>query len=120
MLVAASFIKRRRKFRSCLIDLDFHVYCEVYVGECWFTYDARYNVPRIGRVKVASGLDAVDGAFSTFYGPVTPYVFRSLGLLNSGRHRLGGFTDRFVPATRRNPAYQGATGEVTNGANGAV
>ena len=31
-------------------------------------YDARYNAPRIGRVKLAYGLDAVDGAFSTIYG----------------------------------------------------
>lgn len=50
--------------------MDFHAYSEVYVGGHWFTYDARYNVPRIGRVKVACGLDAVDGAFSTLYGPV--------------------------------------------------
>lgn len=48
--------------------MDFHAYCEVYVDGHWFTYDARYNVPRIGRVKVACGLDAVDGAFSTIYG----------------------------------------------------
>jgi transglutaminase-like putative cysteine protease len=49
--------------------MDFHAYCEVYMGGHWFTYDARYNVPRIGRVKVSCGLDAVDGAFSTIYGP---------------------------------------------------
>jgi transglutaminase-like putative cysteine protease len=49
--------------------MDFHAYCEVYLGGHWFTYDARYNVPRIGRVKVSCGLDAVDGAFSTIYGP---------------------------------------------------
>jgi transglutaminase-like putative cysteine protease len=49
--------------------MDFHAYCEVYLGGRWFTYDARYNVPRIGRVKVSCGLDAVDGAFSTIYGP---------------------------------------------------
>jgi transglutaminase-like putative cysteine protease len=49
--------------------MDFHAYCEVYIGGRWFTYDARYNVPRIGRVKVSCGLDAVDGAFSTIYGP---------------------------------------------------
>ena len=34
----------------------------------WQTFDARFNVPRIGRVKIACGLDAVDGAFSTLYG----------------------------------------------------
>ena len=48
--------------------MDFHAYCEVYLGRNWYTFDARYNVPRIGRVKLAHGLDAVDGAFATIYG----------------------------------------------------
>jgi transglutaminase-like putative cysteine protease len=48
--------------------MDFHAYAEVYLGGRWHTFDARFNVPRIGRIKVASGLDAVDGAFSTIYG----------------------------------------------------
>jgi len=48
--------------------MDFHAYFEVYLGHTWCTFDARYNMPRIGRVKVAQGLDAVDSAFSTIYG----------------------------------------------------
>src|SRR5271170_2608657 len=48
--------------------MDFHAYFEVFLGQSWSTFDARFNVPRIGRVKVAQGLDAVDGAFSTIYG----------------------------------------------------
>ena len=48
--------------------MDFHAYCEVYLGNEWFTFDPRFNVPRIGRVKVAHGADAVDGAFATIYG----------------------------------------------------
>src|SRR5450432_3792271 len=48
--------------------MDFHAYCEVYLGQEWLTFDARYNVQRIGRVKVAHGADAVDGAFATIYG----------------------------------------------------
>ena len=47
--------------------MDFHAYFEVFLGE-WLTFDARYNIPRIGRVKVAHGLDAVDGALATLYG----------------------------------------------------
>jgi transglutaminase-like putative cysteine protease len=47
--------------------MDFHAYFEVFLGE-WLTYDARFNVPRIGRIKVAHGLDAVDGAIATLYG----------------------------------------------------
>jgi transglutaminase-like putative cysteine protease len=48
--------------------MDFHAYCEVYLGQEWFTFDPRYNIPRIGRVKIAHGADAVDGAFATIYG----------------------------------------------------
>ena len=48
--------------------MDFHAYCEVYLGQEWLTFDARYNVPRIGRIKVAHGADAVDVAFATIYG----------------------------------------------------
>jgi len=49
--------------------MDFHAYMQVYVGHRWYTFDARFNEPRIGRVNIACGLDAVDGAFSTLYGP---------------------------------------------------
>jgi transglutaminase-like putative cysteine protease len=47
---------------------DFHAYCEVFLGSQWYIFDARFNVPRIGRVKLAHGLDAVDGAFATIFG----------------------------------------------------
>lgn len=50
------------------VPMDFHAYCEVYLGQDWLTFDARYNVPRIGRIKVAHGADAIDGAFTTIYG----------------------------------------------------
>ena len=48
--------------------MDFHAYFQVYIGHRWHTFDARFNVPRIGRIKIACGLDAVDGAFATLYG----------------------------------------------------
>jgi transglutaminase-like putative cysteine protease len=48
--------------------MDFHAYFEVLLGSDWLTFDARFNTPRIGRVKVAHGADAVDGAFATIYG----------------------------------------------------
>lgn len=50
------------------IPMDFHAYCEVFLGQEWITFDARFNVPRIGRIKIAHGADAVDGAFATIYG----------------------------------------------------
>lgn len=48
--------------------MDFHAYAEVYLGGEWFTTDARFHDPRIGRIRLSSGQDAVDGAFSTIFG----------------------------------------------------
>jgi transglutaminase-like putative cysteine protease len=48
--------------------MDFYASVEAYLGQEWFTFDPCFNVPRIGRVKVAHGADAVDGAFATIYG----------------------------------------------------
>ena len=48
--------------------MDFHAYFEVYLEDQWHVFDARFNTPRIGRVKIAHGLDAVDGSFATTYG----------------------------------------------------
>jgi transglutaminase-like putative cysteine protease len=48
--------------------MDFHAYAEVYLDGAWFTTDARFHDARIGRIPMARGLDAVDGAFSTIYG----------------------------------------------------
>lgn len=54
---------------GCLdTGMDFHAWMEVWLGQDWVTFDARFNTPRIGRVKISQGLDAVDGAFSTIYG----------------------------------------------------
>jgi transglutaminase-like putative cysteine protease len=51
--------------------MDFHAYAEVYLGGDWFTTDARFHKPRIGRIDIACGQDAVDGAFSTIFGGAT-------------------------------------------------
>ena len=51
--------------------MDFHAYAEVYVGGHWFISDARFHVPRIGRVHISRGQDAIDGAFSTIFGGAT-------------------------------------------------
>jgi transglutaminase-like putative cysteine protease len=56
--------------------MDFHAYFEVFLGGHWHTFDARYNVPRIGRVKIAHGMDAIDSAFSTIYGEATLTEFQ--------------------------------------------
>jgi transglutaminase-like putative cysteine protease len=56
--------------------MDFHAYFEVFLGQEWLTFDARYNVPRIGRIKLAQGADAVDGAFATIYGEANLTYFQ--------------------------------------------
>lgn len=48
--------------------MDFHAWFEVYLDGAWRTFDARHNFPRIGRVMIAYGRDAVDVAFATIYG----------------------------------------------------
>ena len=56
--------------------MDFHAYAEVFLGDHWFTTDARFHGPRIGRIKISCGHDAVDGAFSTIYGAATLSYFQ--------------------------------------------
>jgi transglutaminase-like putative cysteine protease len=55
-------------FTSPEAHMDFHAYAEVYIGGQWLAVDARFDVPRIGRIKIACGQDAIDGAFSTIFG----------------------------------------------------
>ena len=40
-----------------------------YLGGCWYTFDARHNKPRIGRILMARGRDATDVAIVTSFGP---------------------------------------------------
>lgn len=48
--------------------MDFSAWFEVYLGGRWWTCDARHNVPRIGRVLMATGRDAADVAMTTTFG----------------------------------------------------
>ncbi|RZU45189.1 transglutaminase-like putative cysteine protease [Fluviicoccus keumensis] len=49
--------------------MDFAGWFEAYLGGRWHTFDARNNVPRIGRVLMARGRDASDVALTTTFGP---------------------------------------------------
>jgi len=49
--------------------MDFSGWFEAYLGGRWYTFDARHNKPRIGRVLMARGRDAADVAISTTFGP---------------------------------------------------
>jgi transglutaminase-like putative cysteine protease len=51
--------------------MDFAAWFEAYVGGEWYTFDARNNMRRIGRVLIARGRDAADVAISTTFGPNT-------------------------------------------------
>ncbi|WP_376988741.1 transglutaminase family protein [Bosea sp. R86505] len=51
--------------------MDFNAWIEVYLGGRWFTFDARHNMPRIGRVVIARGRDATDVAMVSSFGPHT-------------------------------------------------
>ena len=48
--------------------MDFSAWFEVYLDNQWWTFDARHNVPRIGRVLLATGRDATDVAITTSFG----------------------------------------------------
>ena len=50
------------------VPMDFHAWFEVFLDGRWRAFDARHNVPRIGRVPIARGRDAVDCAMVTTYG----------------------------------------------------
>jgi transglutaminase-like putative cysteine protease len=49
--------------------MDFSAWFEVFLNDRWFTFDARHNQPRIGRILMARGRDAADAAISTSFGP---------------------------------------------------
>jgi len=48
--------------------MDFSAWFEAYLEDRWWTFDARHNQQRIGRVLLATGLDATDAAITTSFG----------------------------------------------------
>ncbi len=51
--------------------MDFNAWCEAYLDGRWYTFDARHNTPRIGRVVISRGMDAADCAMIHTFGPHT-------------------------------------------------
>ncbi|MDQ2714136.1 MAG: transglutaminase family protein [Chloroflexota bacterium] len=51
--------------------MDFCAWMEVYLDGHWWTFDPRNNTPRIGRVLIGRGRDALDVAMVTSYGSPT-------------------------------------------------
>ena len=56
--------------------MDFSAWFEAFLDGQWYTFDARNNTPRIGRVLIARGRDAADVAISNTFGPNTLASFR--------------------------------------------
>jgi transglutaminase-like putative cysteine protease len=56
--------------------MDFAGWFEAYLDGQWFTFDARHNTPRIGRVLIARGRDAADVAITTVFGPAVLKTFK--------------------------------------------
>jgi transglutaminase-like putative cysteine protease len=51
--------------------MDFAAWMEVWLGDRWWTFDPRNNIPRKGRIVIGRGRDALDVAMATtFGGPV--------------------------------------------------
>ena len=51
-----------------VLPMDFSAWFEVWLDNRWWTFDARNNQPRLGRVLMATGLDAADVAITTSFG----------------------------------------------------
>lgn len=56
--------------------MDFAAWFEVFLDGRWYTFDARNNTPRIGRVLIARGRDAADVALSNTFGNNTLMSFK--------------------------------------------
>jgi transglutaminase-like putative cysteine protease len=68
------------------VAMDFSAWFEVYLDGRWYTFDARHNKPRIGRILMARGRDATDVAIVTSFGPCTLVSFKVI-------------TDELTPST---------------------
>lgn len=55
---------------------DFCAWVELYLDDRWYTFDARYNAPRIGRILMVRGHDASDVAMMTCFGNYQLNSFR--------------------------------------------
>jgi transglutaminase-like putative cysteine protease len=58
------------------VPMDFSAWFEVYLEDRWWTFDARHNTPRIGRVLMAVGRDASDVALTTSFGRAVLLQFK--------------------------------------------
>ncbi len=55
--------------------MDFSAWFEVFLGDRWYTFDARHNQRRIGRIVMARGRDAGDVPITMAFGPNSLWRF---------------------------------------------
>ena len=55
--------------------MDFSAWFEVFLGDRWYTFDARHNEARIGRIVMARGRDAGDVPITMAFGPNSLWRF---------------------------------------------
>jgi transglutaminase-like putative cysteine protease len=58
--------------------MDFSAWFEAYLEGGWHTFDARHNKPRIGRIVIARGRDAMDVAMTHTFGTAWMTEFQVL------------------------------------------
>jgi transglutaminase-like putative cysteine protease len=56
--------------------MDFSAWFEAYLGGRWYVFDARNNIPRIGRILIARGRDATDVPISNAFGTAVLVDFK--------------------------------------------
>ncbi len=76
--------------------MDFSGWFEAYLDGRWYTFDARHNVPRIGRILMATGRDAVDVALTTSFGTTLLEKF-AVWTDEVSENELGGLQERRTP-----------------------
>ena len=64
--------------------MDFSAWFEVYLGDRWYTFDARHNIPRIGRIVIGRGRDAGDVPITMTFGAHTLTNFTVVTRQTSG------------------------------------
>ncbi len=55
---------------------DFSGWCEIYLGNRWYTFDACHNIPRLGRILMVRGHDAANAVMITSFGAYGLTLFR--------------------------------------------
>jgi hypothetical protein len=79
--------------------MDFSAWFEVYLGNRRYTFDARHNKPRIGRILMARGRDVTGRCHRNL-----PWALHALGIHShhrGGHHTVAGDCVTFQPKRRR-------------------